>query len=76
MTKVYRVGEKGLETAHIEIDGKKYDLTSMTVEQATQVRALEEIDAHMKFLALKLGVSQTARNVHLEVLKRELSKVH
>ena len=76
MTKVYRAGERGLEKTNIEIEGKKYSLDTLTMEQAKQVQALEAIDAHMKHLGVKLGISQTARSVHVELLKKELSKVH
>lgn len=55
--------------ANIKIDGKDYDVEKLNEEAKKQLSALQIVDAEIRHLQIQLGIANTARNVHLQLLK-------
>lgn len=53
----------------IKIDGKDYDTDKLNADAKKQVAALQVVDGEIRRLQVQLGIAQTARNVHVQLLK-------
>lgn len=57
----------------IKIDGKDYDTDKLSADAKKQLSALQLVDGEIRHLQLQIGIAQTARNVHLQLLKAAVS---
>jgi adenosine/AMP kinase len=58
----------------ISIDGKTYNLNSMSEAAKAQLVNIQATDAELKRLAVQTAIAQTARAVYGKALKDELEK--
>lgn len=56
----------------INIDGKEYDTDTLTDAAKQQLGALQIVDNEIRHLQVQLGIANTARNVHVQLLKAAL----
>lgn len=56
----------------IKIDGKDYDTEKLSEEAKKQLSALQVVDNEIRHLQVQMGIAQTARNVHVQMLKAAL----
>lgn len=56
----------------ITIDGKEYDSNALTDEAKKQLSALQIVDSEIRHLNVQLGIANTARSVHAQLLKAAL----
>ncbi|MCZ4368783.1 DUF6447 family protein [Sulfitobacter dubius] len=59
----------------IDIDGKSYELDSLTDEAKSQLGNIRAVDAELKRLQQQTAIAQTARNAYARALQEELAKV-
>ncbi|MDF3351995.1 hypothetical protein HKX15_17775 [Sulfitobacter sp. KE37] len=59
----------------IDIDGKSYDVDSLSDEAKSQLGNIRAVDAELKRLEQKKGIARTARNAYARALQEELAKV-
>lgn len=57
----------------IQIDGKDYDTDTLNEEAKKQLAALQIVDNEIRHLQVKLGIANTARSVHAQLLKAALA---
>ena len=57
----------------INIDGKEYDTDSLPDAAKQQLAALQVVDNEIRHLQIQMGIAQTARNVHVQLLKVALA---
>ena len=60
----------------ITIDGRTYDLESLTAEAKGQVGSLQFVDAEIARTQALLAALQTARNAYANALNAELAKIN
>lgn len=58
--------------ATIKIDGKDYNTDTLSDDAKKQVAALQVIDSEIRRLKLQQGIANTARGVHVQLLKAAL----
>ena len=58
--------------ANITIDGKEYDLESLSQETKGQLAALQQCDQKINSLNMDIAMAQTARMAYANELKRLL----
>jgi len=58
--------------ATITIDGKKYDMDTLSDEAKAQIQSIQFVDSKVTQLQSELAVYQTARNAYVANLKGEL----
>jgi len=58
--------------ANITIDGKEYDLESLSQETKGQLAALQQCDQKINSLNMDIAMAQTARIAYANELKRLL----
>ena len=58
----------------ISIDGKTYNLNTMSEAAKAQLVNIQATDAELKRLAVQTAIAQTARAVYSKALKDELEK--
>jgi hypothetical protein len=56
----------------IKIDNKDYDTDNLSEEAKKQLSALQVVDAEIRHLQVQMGIAQTARSVHVQLLKAAL----
>lgn len=59
----------------IDIDGKSYEIDSLTDEAKSQLGNIRAVDAELKRLDQQKAIAQTARNAYARALQEELAKV-
>ena len=59
----------------IDIDGKSYDVDSLSDEAKSQLGNIQAVDLEMKRLDQQKAIAQTARNAYARALQEELAKV-
>ncbi|MFG6573900.1 DUF6447 family protein [Sulfitobacter sp. 1A13353] len=59
----------------IDIDGKTYDIDSLSDEAKSQLGNIRAVDAELKLLEQKKGIAQTARNAYARALQEELAEL-
>lgn len=57
----------------IKIDGKDYDTDKLSEQAKQQLSALQVVDNEIRHIQIQLSIAQTARNVHLQLLKTALA---
>lgn len=57
---------------NLNIDGKEYDLDTLSEAAKQQLGALQVIDNELRHLQVQLNIAQTARTVHVQLLKAAL----
>ena len=57
----------------IQIDGKEYDTDTLSDEAKKQLTSLQIVDNEIRHLQVQLGIANTARNVHVQLLKAALA---
>ena len=57
----------------IQIDGKDYDTDTLSDAAKQQLGALQIVDNEIRHLQIQMGIAQTARNVHVQLLKAALA---
>lgn len=58
---------------NINIDGQEYDTDTLSDEARRQLAALQMVDNEIRHLQVQLGIANTARNVHVQLLKAALA---
>ncbi|OGA49747.1 MAG: hypothetical protein A3G25_05410 [Betaproteobacteria bacterium RIFCSPLOWO2_12_FULL_63_13] len=58
--------------ANLVVNGKNYDLDSLSDEAKAQVTSLQFVDAELQRLNAMIAVFQTARNGYINALKPHL----
>lgn len=58
--------------ATITIDGKNYDLESLSSEAHAQISSLKAVDQELNYLQSKIAMTQTARNAYAKSLAQKL----
>ena len=59
----------------IDIDGKSYDVDSLSAEAKSQLGNIQAVDLELKRLDQQKAIAQTARNAYARALQEELAKV-
>ncbi|MFG6573894.1 hypothetical protein ACGYLO_20230 [Sulfitobacter sp. 1A13353] len=59
----------------IDIDGKSYEIDSLTDEAKSQLDNIRAVDLELKRLDQQKAIAQTARNAYARALQEELAKV-
>ncbi|MFG6573888.1 DUF6447 family protein [Sulfitobacter sp. 1A13353] len=59
----------------IDIDGKSYDVDSLSDEARSQLGNIQAVDLELKRLDQQKAIAQTARNAYARALQEELAKV-
>ncbi len=59
----------------IDIDGKSYEVDSLSDEAKSQLGNIRAVDAALMRLEQQKGIAQTARNAYARALPEELAKV-
>ncbi|WP_300056372.1 DUF6447 family protein [Sulfitobacter sp.] len=59
----------------IEIDGKSYEIDSLSDEAKSQFGNIRAVDAELKRIEQRKAIAQTARNAYARALQEELAKV-
>ena len=59
----------------IDIDGKSYEIDSLTDEAKSQLGNIQAVDTELKRLQQQTAIAQTARNAYARALQEELAKV-
>ena len=59
----------------IDIDGKSYEIDSLTDEAKSQLGNIQAVDTELKRLQQQTAIPQTARNAYARALQEELAKV-
>ncbi len=59
----------------IDIDGKSYEIDSLSDEAKSQLGNIRAVDAELKRLDQQKAIAQTARNAYARALQEELAKV-
>lgn len=59
--------------ARFKIDDKEYDTDKLSADAKKQIAALQVVDGEIRRLQVQLGIAQTARSVHAELLKAALA---
>ena len=57
----------------IQIDGVDYDTDTLNEEAKKQLGAMRLIDGEISRLQLQMGIANTARSVHAQLLKAALA---
>lgn len=57
----------------INIDGKEYDTDNLSEEAKKQLTALQIVNNEIHHLQVQLGIANTARSVHVQLLKVALA---
>lgn len=57
----------------IKIDGQDYDTDKLSEEAKKQLSTLQLVDNEIRHLQIQIGIAQTARQVHVQLLKSALS---
>lgn len=57
----------------IQIDGKDYDTDTLSDEAKKQLSALQIVDNEIRHLQIQLSIANTARGVHVQMLKAAIS---
>ena len=57
----------------IKIDGQDYDTDKLSEEAKKQLSTLQLVDNEIRHLQIQIGIAQTARQVHVQLLKAALS---
>lgn len=57
----------------VQIDGKDYDTDTLNEEAKKQLAALQIVDNEIRHLQVQLGITNTARTVHVQLLKAALA---
>ncbi len=63
------------EGQKIEIDGKPYELDSLTDEAKNQLASIQAVEAELQRLEQQKAFAQTARNTYARALQEELAKI-
>ena len=61
--------------ATVTIDGKEYDVESLSEGAKSQLVNLQACDAKLQQLQQETAITQTARNTYAQALKQVLSEV-
>ncbi len=56
----------------IKIDGKDYDIDTLSPEAKAQLTSLQMTDTEIQRLKIQLAIAQTARNAYANALKSRL----
>jgi len=67
---------KASATQQVNIDGKNYDLDTLSDVAKAQLNNLRATDRLISELELELSIARTARNSYSETLERELSAMN
>lgn len=59
----------------IDIDGKSYEIDSLSDEAKSQLGNIQAVDLELKRLQQQTAIAQTARNAYARALQEELAKV-
>lgn len=58
---------------NINIDGQDYDTDTLSDEAKKQISALQIVDNEIRHLQVQLSIANTARSVHMQLLKTALA---
>jgi len=59
----------------IDIDGKSYEIDSLSGEAKSQLGNIRAVDAELQRLNQQKAIAQTARNAYARALQEELAKI-
>lgn len=59
--------------AKINIDGKEYDTDTLSDAAKQQLGAMQVVDNEIRRLQIQMGIAQTARGVHAQLLKAAMA---
>ena len=57
----------------IKIDNQDYDTDKLSEDAKKQLSALQVVDNEIRHLQIQVSIAQTARNVHVQLLKAALA---
>lgn len=57
----------------IKIDNQDYDTDKLSEQAKKQLSALQVVDNEIRHLQIQMSIAQTARNVHVQLLKTSLA---
>ena len=57
----------------IKIDNQDYDTDKLSEDAKKQLSALQVVDNEIRHLQIQMSIAQTARNVHVQLLKAALA---
>jgi len=59
----------------IDVDGKSYEIDSLSDEAKSQLGNIQTVDVELKRLDQHKAIAQTARNAYARALQEELSNI-